>query len=214
MKDWLRIKEKITKEMYDLTLKNVSLTATNDHFRKSIFGDLEFLTGSITGPIALSMSSLINREENIRLTLDLKPALDEEKLDKRLLREIENNPNKDVRYLLTTLLPKEFIPFFLNNTATDPDVVLNSMTKIMRKQLLNDLKRFRLDYISVESIDKGIVTSGGVDVKEIDPKTMESKLCEGLFFIGEVLDVDAFTGGFNLQIALSTAYSCAMAIKE
>lgn len=210
----LRIKEKITKEMYDLTLKNVSLTATNDHFRKSIFGDLEFLTGSITGPIALSMSSLINREDNIRLTLDLKPALDEEKLDKRLLREIENNPNKDVRYLLTTLLPKEFIPFFLNNTATDPDVVLNSMTKIMRKQLLNDLKRFRLDYISVESIDKGIVTSGGVDVKEIDPKTMESKLCEGLFFIGEVLDVDAFTGGFNLQIALSTAYSCAMAIKE
>ena len=160
------------------------------------------------------MSSLINREENIRLELDLKPALDEEKLDKRLLRDIEKDPNKDVRFLLNGLLPKEFIPFFLDNTATDPTVVLNSMTKIMRKQLLNDLKHFKLDYISPESIDKGIVTSGGVDVKQIDPKTMGSKLCDGLYFVGEVLDVDAFTGGFNLQIALSTAYSCALAIKE
>jgi hypothetical protein len=210
----LRIREKINKDMYDLTLRNVTLTAANDHFRKSIFGDLEFLPGAITGPIALSMSSLINREENIKLTLDLKPALDEEKLDRRLLRDIEKDPNKDVRFLLKGLLPEGFIRFFLDNTATDPSIILNSMTKVMRKQLLNDLKHFRFDYISPESIDKGIVTSGGVDVKQIDPKTMESKLCEGLYFIGEVLDVDAFTGGFNLQIALSTAYSCAMGIKD
>ena len=210
----LRIKEKINKELLDLTLKNVALTASNTHFKKTIFGDLEFLPGSITGPIALSMSSLINREQDIKLTLDLKPALDEATLDKRLLREIDKEPNKDVRYLLNTLLPKPFIPFFLNNTATDPTVVLNSFSKTMRQQLLKDLKHLPLSYAGLEDIEKGIVTSGGVDVKQIDPKTMESKLCKGLYFIGEVLDVDAFTGGFNLQIALATGYSCAKAIRD
>ena len=210
----LRIKEKINKELLDLTLKNVALTASNSHFKKTIFGDLEFLPGSITGPIALSMSSLINREQDIKLTLDLKPALDEATLDKRLLREIDKEPNKDVRYLLNTLLPKPFIPFFLNNTATDPTVILNSFSKTMRQQLLKDLKHLPLSYAGLEDIEKGIVTSGGVDVKQIDPKTMESKLCKGLYFIGEVLDVDAFTGGFNLQIALATGYSCAKAIRD
>lgn len=210
----IRIKEKISKGMLKMTLKNVSLTASNDSFNKTLFGDMEFLPGSITGPIVLSMSSLINRLGHVDLSLDLKPALDEDKLDKRLIREIEKEPNKNVLYLLKTLLPEEFIEFFLNNTDTDPDTVLNSLTREKRLQILHELKHLPLSFDGLESIDKGIVTSGGVDVNEIDPKTMESKLCDGLYFIGEVLDVDALTGGFNLQIALSTGYSCAQAIRK
>ena len=210
----IKIKEVIRHSMLDLTMKNVSLTCKANKFSKTIFGDLEFLPGSITGPIVLSMSSLINRIGEVEMSLDLKPALDEEKLDKRLLREIESNPNKDLRYLLTTLLPSGFIDFFVENTDTDTNIVLNSLTKEKRLKLLCDLKHFRLTYMGLESIDKGIVTSGGVDVSEIDPKTMGSKICDDLYFIGEVLDVDALTGGFNLQIALSTAYSCAANIKQ
>ena len=158
------------------------------------------------------MSSLINRETDVALYLDFKPALDDKKLDNRLLREIQGSPNRDIRYLLTTLVPRDIIEFFIENTDTDPEIPLHSLTKETRQQLLYDLKHFRLSYQGLEDINKGIVTSGGVDVNEIDPKTMESKLCESLYFIGEVLDVDALTGGFNLQIALSTAYSCAQGI--
>ena len=119
----IKIKEVIRHNMLDLTLKNVSLTCKNDSFNKTIFGDLEFLPGSITGPIVLSMSSLINRVGDVKMYLDLKPALDEEKLDKRLLREIEINPNKDVKYLLSTLLPSGFIEFFVENTEDRKSVV-------------------------------------------------------------------------------------------
>ena len=209
----IRVKERINREMLKLTLKNVSLSAKNDRFHKTIFGDMEFLPGSVTGPIVLSMSSLINREDPVELSLDFKPALDDEKLDKRLLRETENNPNKNISYLLTTLLPKEICAFFIENTGIDSDLALNSLTREKRKELLDHLKHFRLSFDRLEDIDKGIVTSGGVDVNEIDPRTMESKICDGLYFIGEVLDVDALTGGFNLQIALSTGYSCATALK-
>ncbi len=209
----IRVKERINREMLKLTLKNVSLSAKNDRFHKTIFGDMEFLPGSITGPILLSMSSLINREDPVELSLDFKPALDDEKLDKRLLRETENNPNKNISYLLSTLLPKEICAFFIENTGIDSDLALNSLTREKRKELLDHLKHFRLSFDGLEDIEKGIVTSGGVDVNEIDPRTMESKICDGLYFIGEVLDVDALTGGFNLQIALSTGYSCATALK-
>ena len=195
-------------------MKNVSLTCKADKFTKTIFGDLEFLPGSISGPIVLSMSSLINRIGEVEMSLDLKPALDEEKLDRRLLREIETEPNKDVKFLLAKLLPASFIDFFIENTDTDTSIILNSLTKEKRLKLLKDLKHFKVSFMGLESIDKGIVTSGGVDVSEIDPRTMESKICKDLYFIGEVLDVDALTGGFNLQIALSTAYSCAAAIKR
>ena len=208
----IRVKETIRKEMLKLTLKNVSLTAQNSHFHKTLFGDLEFLPGAITGPIVLSMSSLINREDPVELFLDFKPALDEEKLDKRLLREIENNPNKDVAFLLTSLLPKEIIGFFVEHSGIDQELILNSLTREKRHELLDQLKHFRLQFDGLEEIDKGIITSGGVDVTEVDPRTMESKLCQDLYFIGEVLDVDALTGGFNMQIALSTAYSCAKGI--
>jgi len=210
----IRIEEKISGEMLKLTLKNVSLSAKAEGFRKTIFGDLEFLPGSITGPIVLSMSSFINRLKDVELSLDFKPALDEEKLDRRLLREIEENPNRDANYLLSTLLPKEILSFFKENTGNDYGCALHSFSKEKRQKLLKDLKNFSLTFRGLEDIERGIVTSGGVDVNEIDPRTMESKLCEGLYFIGEVLDVDALTGGFNLQCALSTAYSCAKAIES
>ena len=209
----LKIKEKINPEMMKLTLKNVELKAESGNFKKSIFGDLEFLNNAITGPIALSMSSLINRLEEVKLSLDLKPALDENKLDERLLRDIAKNPNKDVRYLLKALLPGEFIDFFIINSGIDPDMILNSLSRDNRLKIVHELKNFKLTYLDLEDISKGIVTSGGVDVSQIDPKTMESKLIKDLYFIGEVLDVDALTGGFNLQIALSTGYACAMAIR-
>jgi predicted Rossmann fold flavoprotein len=160
------------------------------------------------------MSSLINREKDVTLFLDLKPALDEEKLDKRLLREIEKEPRKDVAYLISTLLPKEFCPFFIEHADIDETTSLSVLSKAKRLDLIKKLKAFPLTFVSLEDIDKGIVTSGGVDVNEVDPKSMESKLCGGLYFIGEVLDVDAFTGGFNLQSALSTGYACAKAIKK
>ena len=161
----------------------------------------------------MSASSLINRMKDVELFLDLKPALDEEKLDKRLLREIENGQNKDVLYLLSTLLPRQFISFFTENTGTDTRTVLNSLSRKERMKLVQDLKHFKLTYEGLDDIDKGIVTSGGVSVKQIDPKTFESKLCEGLYFIGEVIDVDCLTGGFNMQCALSMGYSCAMNMK-
>ncbi len=209
----IRIKEKITKPMWKLTLKNVALTARNESFHKTLFGDVEFLPDAISGPVVLSMSSLINREGPVSLTLDLKPALEEEKLDRRLLREIEIEPKKDVAYLISTLLPKEFCDFFIENAKIDTKILLSSLSKEARQDIVKKLKAFPLTFVSLEDIGKGIVTSGGVDVSKIDPRTMESKLCEGLYFIGEVLDVDAFTGGFNLQSALSTGFACAKAIK-
>ena len=210
----MKVKEKIPASLLKLTMKNVSLTAGNERFHKTLFGDLEFLPGAITGPVVLSMSSLINRKKDVTLSLDLKPALDEEKLDKRLLREIEKEPRKDVAYLISTLLPKEFCPFFIEHAGIDETTNLSVLSKAQRLDLIKKLKAFPLTFVSLEEIDKGIVTSGGVDVNEVDPKSMESKLCKGLYFIGEVLDVDAFTGGFNLQSALSTGYACAKAIKK
>ena len=210
----MKVKEKIPASLLKLTMKNVSLTAGNESFHKTLFGDLEFLPGAITGPVVLSMSSLINREKDVTLSLDLKPALDEEKLDKRLLREIEKEPRKNVAYLISTLLPKEFCPFFIEHAGIDETTSLSVLSKVQRLDLIKKLKAFPLTFVSLEDIDKGIVTSGGVDVNEVDPKSMESKLCKGLYFIGEVLDVDAFTGGFNLQSALSTGYACAKAIKK
>lgn len=210
----IKISEKISKEMLKLTLRNVSLSAKAEGFHKTIFGDLEFVQGAISGPIVLSMSSLINRIGSVELSLDFKPALDEKTLDQRLLREIGKEPSKNVSYLLTTLLPKDICPFFIENSGIDPEIRLDNLSRERRLELLKNLKHFPLTYEGLEDIEKGIVTSGGVDVKQIDPKTMESKICEGLYFTGEVLDVDAMTGGFNLQIALSTAYSCAVAIRN
>ncbi|MBO4540934.1 MAG: NAD(P)/FAD-dependent oxidoreductase [Bacilli bacterium] len=208
----IRIAEKPSRGMLELTLKNVELTAEKEEFKKTWFGDLEFLPNAITGPIALTMSSLINRLGEVSLHLDFKPALEEEKLDARIIREVAAQPNKDVRYLLSRMLPMDILDFFFRKCAIQEDLPLNSLTKSQRKELVSLLKRFPLSFEGLDSIEKGIVTSGGIVVDEIDAKTMESKRVEKLYFIGEVLDVDAFTGGFNLQIAFSTAYAAADAL--
>ena len=205
----IKIKERIHKEMLDFTLKNVELLAESQHFKKKIFGDLEFLPNSITGPISLTLSSLINRFDDVRLTLDFKPALDNEKLSNRILREITKTPNEDVRHLISTLLPKEVREFFIENTNFDLDKRLNSFSKQERLDLINYLKHFKLTFDGLEDIEKAVVTSGGVNVEELKQKTLESKIVNNLYFIGEVIDVDAFTGGYSLQIALSTAYAAA-----
>ena len=168
---------------------------------------MEFLPDVITGPISISMSSLINKFDNVDLSLDFKPALDKEKLDARLIREIKNAPNKDVYYLIKKLLPEEMINFFVSNTNIELSQKLNSFTKEERASLVGNLKDFKLTYLGLDDIEKGIVTSGGIKVSEINQKTMESKLVNNLYFIGEILDVDAYTGGYSLQIALSTGYA-------
>jgi hypothetical protein len=160
----------------------------------------------ISGPIVLSISSLINRLDlkNIKLVLDLKPALSEEQLEARLLRDFETYKNKSISNCFVELLPKAMIAEVLKRSGVSPDKKVNAITKAERISLLTNIKNFDMLVSSLRDFSESIITSGGVDCKEVNPKTMESKLVKGLYFCGEVLDVDAFTGGFNLQIAFAT----------
>ena len=202
----LKIKENIPTSLFKFTLKNVSLKINGAKIKHTEFGELTFYKSGIAGPIALTMSSLINRIEanNLKMSIDFKPALTSEQLDARIIREIQNKANKTVLDLLHKLLPSEIIPWFLYISKIDEKENLISLKKENRQQILNQLKDFKLTYLGLDDIDHAIITSGGIDVKEINPKTMESKLVPGLFFAGEVIDVDAFTGGFNMQIAFTT----------
>lgn len=202
----LRIKEQIPQNLYKFTLKNVKITANCEDFTKSEFGEITFYKEGIAGAAALTLSSQINRQLNkqIQLSIDLKPALETEKLDARLLREIKNPKNKTINDLLLTLLPSELMNFFLMTTKINPDTPLVTLTKEERLDILKSLKNWRFDFCGLDDIERATVTSGGVPTKEINPKTLESKIVSGLFFAGEIIDVDAYTGGFNLQIAFST----------
>ncbi len=192
-----------------LSLKNVELFAEKD--KKVIsreFGELLFTHRGISGPIVLTSSSKLNRLNNFELFLDLKPALSIEKLDNRILRDFSENQNKNIENVLKLLLPKDLISYILDAAKIYPDKKVNQITKEERENLIKTIKNFKLIFDGFDDINRAIVTSGGIDVKDIDPKTMESKLVKGLYFIGELLDVDGLTGGFNIQIANSTAYSC------
>lgn len=201
----IEIKENLP--LQGLSLKNVTLTAVCDNKRISRFGEMLFTDKGISGPIALTLSSLINRLNCQRLEIDFKPALSENQLDARLLREFENAKNKNISAVMFTLLPKSLASVFLASLNIPSDKKVNSITQKEREKIVKALKCWTLGYKMLYPIEAGIVTSGGVDLKEIDPKTMQSKLCPGLYFVGEVLDIDALTGGFNLQIAFSTAYA-------
>lgn len=190
-----------------VSLKNVSLTAKCGKKTFSQFGEMLFTDKGISGPIVLTLSSLINRESEVSLSLDLKPALSFEKLDARLVREFENDKNKNLSSVMATLMIKSMIPPFLKRVSLSGDRKINSITSQERARIANGLKCWTLRYKMLYPLNAAIVTSGGVDLKQIDPKTMQSKLVSGLYFIGEVLDIDALTGGFNLQIAFSTAYA-------
>lgn len=192
-----------------LTLKNVELKVLKDKkILSREFGEMLFTHRGISGPIVLTTSSKINRLKDFEMYLDLKPALDPEKLDARILRDFHENQNKNLENVMKSLLPRDLIIYVLEGAGISGDKKVNQITKEDRESLVKTIKNFELKFDSLDDIDRAIVTSGGVDVKDIDPKTMESKKVKGLYFIGEVLDLDGLTGGFNIQIANSTGYSC------
>lgn len=193
-----------------LSLKNVTLKAKFDNKSKEFFGEMMFTGDGITGPIVLSLSSYINRAKSVELILDLKPALTLEQLDARLLRDFEANKNKNISYIFKGLMPSSLVPFFAKKCGVDESKKVHDILKEERKKICGTLKSLPLSFKSLYPLDAGIITSGGVALDEINPKTFESKLVKNLYFIGEVLDIDALTGGFNLQIAFSTAYKCGL----
>lgn len=205
-------------EMQGLSLKNVAIRVRTEK-KKTVFveqGELLFTHFGLSGPLILTASAHMRDFENehYHILLDLKPALDEEKLDKRLLRDLEENANRDFRHVLEGLAPRLMVPVLLELTGIPGDVKANSITRAQRRRLLETLKCIRIDIAGTRPVEEAIVTSGGVKVSEVNPGTMESKKARGVFFAGEVLDVDAYTGGFNLQIAWSTGRAAGQSAAE
>lgn len=202
----LRIKEKIPQNLLRFTLKNVTLKMTGEGFKHEEFGEITFYKEGVAGAAALTTSAYINRfNKPLKLSIDFKPALSFEKLDDRLLRDMKDPKNLIVNDLIGKLLPREIRDWFVQLTHINLEDKLCDLTKEKRERIVQNIKDFELTYVGLDDIERATVTAGGVSVKEINPKTMESKLVPGLYFCGEVIDVDAFTGGFNLQIAFSTA---------
>lgn len=202
-------------QMQGLSLRNVGLKLFNNN--KLIyedFGEMLFTHYGVTGPIILSASSHLVRQElnNPRIEIDLKPALTEEKLDERILRDFETEKNKEFRNALDQLLPQKMIPVILEILQINKKV--NEVKKVERQKLVRTLKHFSIEIEGFRDISEAIITSGGINVKEINPKTMESKLIKNLYFAGEIIDVDAYTGGFNLQIAYSTGYTAGIGVNS
>ena len=202
-------------QMQGLSLRNVGLKLFNNN--KLIyedFGEMLFTHYGVTGPIILSASSHLVRQElnNPRIEIDLKPALTDEKLDERILRDFETEKNKEFRNALDQLLPQKMIPVILEILQINKKV--NEVKKVERQKLVRTLKRFSIEIEGFRDISEAIITSGGINVKEINPKTMESKLIKNLYFAGEIIDVDAYTGGFNLQIAYSTGYTAGIGVNS
>ncbi len=199
-------------KLQGLSLKNISIRLfENEREIYSDFGEMIFTHYGVSGPVILSASSHIRNMGKMKyeLEIDFKPALDFATLDKRLQRDFAEFSNKDFINSLSKLLPKKLIPVIVLLSGISPSLKVNQITKEQRHSLVNLLKHFKLDVSSFRPVEEAIVTSGGVDVREIEAGTMKSKLVKNLFFIGEVIDVDAYTGGFNLQIAFSTANLCA-----
>lgn len=202
-------------EMQGLSLRNVGVKLLNGKGKVLYkdFGELLFTHFGVSGPTVLSASAHL-KGEGCSLLIDLKPALDEGKLDDRILRDLEQYKNRTMENALTDLLPRSMIPVVLSRLQIPGDLQANSLTKQQRKSLVELLKAFRLEITGRRPVAEAIITSGGVKVSEINPKTMESKLVCGLHFAGEIIDCDAYTGGFNLQIAWATAYAAGMAVKQ
>lgn len=205
----IKLKNWFVKKLQGVSLKNVQLDVVADGKRMSFFGEMLFTEDGISGPIVLSASSLVNRSEKVTLSLDFKPALTEKQLDARLLRDFEENKNKNLKNVLKGLFPMAVAEIFAKAIGMDDNKKINEITKEERAKLVENIKNFKLNFAGLYDINAGIVTSGGVALDQINPKTFESKLQKGLYFLGEVLDVDALTGGYNLQIAWASAYSMA-----
>lgn len=203
------IKEPYVKDLMGLSLKNTGIHITADG--KTIykdFGEMLFTHFGVSGPMIISASAYVRKYmgKELKLYIDLKPALSKEKLDERLLRDFEKNNNKHFSNALDELLPKKLIPIIIANSGISSDKKVCEISKASREKLNDCLKNMELTITGLRNFNEAIITQGGVNVKEIDPSTMESKITKNLFFAGEVLDVDALTGGFNLQIAWSSAY--------
>lgn len=202
-------------EMQGLSLRNVGvkLLSAKGKVLYQDFGELLFTHFGVSGPTVLSASCHL-KGDGCRLLIDLKPALDEGKLDSRILRDLETYQNRSMENALTDLLPRSMIPVVLRRLNIAPEMQANSLTKQSRRSLVALLKDFPVAVTGKRPVSEAIITSGGVKVSEINPKTMESKLVSGLFFAGEIIDCDAYTGGFNLQIAWATAYAAGSGVKE
>ncbi len=206
----LETNEKWVKNLQGLTLRNISIKVLNKNNKKIYedFGELNFNSYGISGPVVLSASCYIKDMDkyDYKVMIDLKPALSNEKLDNRIQRDFEKYSTKSFEEALKDLLPQKMIPTIIELSEIDSKKIVNQISKEERKQLIDALKNMTLNIKKYRPIKEAIVTSGGVKINEINPSTMESKLVNGLYFVGEVIDVDAYTGGFNLQIAFSTGY--------
>lgn len=193
-----------------ISLKNVNLCAIDENGKEiaSEFGEMLFTNRGLSGPIALTISSYINRKQNVRLSLDLKPALDESTLDKRILRDFDERKNQDIKNVTRALLPERLNAYVLKCANIAESKKVNEITKQERAKLVETIKNLRFDVSSLAPFSEAIVTAGGVDLKGLKP-TCECKDVEGLYFVGETIDVDALTGGFNLQLAFATAVCAA-----
>lgn len=192
-----------------LTLKNVSLSLFEDGRKKAVYketGEMLFTHSGISGPLVLTASAYIKKGEKYKITIDLKPGLDAVTLDKRILRDFKEFSNRDFNNALSKLLPSSLIPVVIGLSGIDKSTKVNQITAADRAALIKVLKEFTLNITGTEDPDRAIITRGGVDIKQIDPASMQSKSVKGLYFAGEVLDVDGLTGGFNLQIAFSSGH--------
>ena len=206
------------KQLQGLSLRNINIQIEDIEKNKNIyddFGEMLFTHFGVSGPTILSSSAHLVRYKDIEekmikrkiiLTIDFKPALTEEKLDNRILRDFEAQKNKQFKNSLDALLPQKLIPIIIGKSGISPNKKVNEVTKEERKKLVQMLKKFEIEIQKFRPIEEAIITSGGINIKEINPKTMESKIIKGLYFAGEIIDVDSYTGGFNLQIAYSTGY--------
>ena len=210
----LEVMEDYVTDLAKLSLRNVSINVYNSKNKKIYddFGEMEFTKYGLDGPIIKSASCRMGdlSKENYKIVLDLKPALDEDKLDKRIQKDFQKYANKNFENSLNDLLPKQLIPTIVKLSKIDPYIKVNQISKEERKNLVHLIKNITFTVKNYRPIEEAIITSGGVKTSEINSSTMESKLVSGLYFAGEVIDVDAYTGGFNLQIAFSTAYLAAI----
>lgn len=209
----LKVRESFIKKLEGLSLRNISVKVRNEKGRElySDFGEMVFTSRGVSGPVILSASSIVGRTANeapgsLTLSIDLKPALDEKQLDARILRDFEQEKNKNFRNALGGLLPSKLIPVMVERCGIDENKKVNEITRAERENLVRLFKDFNMTVEGTEDFNQAVITSGGVEVKKVNPSTMESKLCPDVYFAGEVLDVDAFTGGFNIQIALSSGW--------
>ena len=206
----MEVRQWYAKELQGLSLRNIEIRITDG--KKKLyeeFGEMLFTHYGVTGPVILSASSVVGktlRKKELTLHIDLKPALSEEQLDKRILREFDANHNKQYKHSIDSLFPAKLKPVMIELSEIEPEKKVNEITKEERQRLVHLIKDFTMTLTGLRGYNEAIITKGGVSVKEIDPGTMESKKMKGLYFAGEVLDLDAVTGGYNLQIAWSTGY--------